>query len=113
MFVMRLSADFVTAADGSITINGRDFHLKSKNEHVALITYRNTLQLSAIRVDKFENMNAAEKYIMDIEPTCPRLSLDGRSPEPIPNWSEHLEWLHMNGLLSVLEGNNPLPDWVD
>jgi len=112
MYVMRLSADFLTSADGSITINGRDFNLKSRSQHVALITYRNTLQLPAVRVDPFPNMDAAEDYIKRIEPGCPRLSLNGKSPDPVPGWNEHLEWLHENGLLSVLEGNNPIPDWA-
>jgi hypothetical protein len=112
MYVMRLSADFVTAADGSITINGRDFSLKSRTQSVALVTYRNNIQLTAVRVDQFENIDAAEQYIIDIEPTCPRLSLGGRSPEPTPTWNEHLEWLHSQGLISVLEGDNPIPDWT-
>ena len=108
MFVMRLSADFQTSADGSITINGRDFNLKSRSQAVALITYRNTLQLSAVRFDPFPNMDAAEEYIKKVETSCPRLSLNGKSPDPVPGWEEHLEWLNGNGLLSVLEGNNPI-----
>jgi hypothetical protein len=112
MYVMRLSADFQTSEDGSITICGRDFVLKSRSQPVVLITYRNTLQLPAVRVDPFSNMNAAEKYIRTFEPTCPRLTLSGQSPDPIPSWEEHLTWLHENRLLSVLEGDNPVPEWT-
>jgi len=112
MFVMRLSADFSVDADGSVSINGKYFNLRSRDQAVALVTYRNVRQLTAVRVDQFDNMDAAEDYIKKVEPTCPRLSSGHRSPDPIPSWEEHLKWLHANGLRSVLEGDNPLPDWA-
>ena len=112
MFVLRLTADFNTAADGSVTISGRDFSLKSRDQAVALVTYRNVLSLPAIRVDEFPNMEAAEEYIKATEPTCPRISLGGNQPDPTPTWEEHLSWLHANGLKSVLEGDNPVPEWA-
>jgi hypothetical protein len=112
MYVMRLTADFIAGADGSISINGKEFILKNREESVGLITYRNIPQLPAVRFDKFSNMQEAETYIKNVEPTCPRVSLNGNGPNPAPTWEEHLEWLHSLGLKSVLEGDNPLPDWA-
>ena len=112
MFVLRLSSDFHTAADGTVSINGRDFELKSRDQAVALITYRNVVSLPAVRFDRFDNRDAAEEYIKRTEPTCPRVSLDGKQPTPPLTWDEHLMWLHTHGLKSVLEGDNPVPDWI-
>ena len=95
-----------------MTINGREFLLKSKDQAVALVTYRNVLSLPAIRFDQFPNMDAAEDYIKLTEPTCPRISLGGKPLVPTPTWEEHLNWLHANGLRSVLEGDNPIPEWA-
>ena len=112
MFVLRLSANFQTSEGGVTVINGKDFVLKSRSDPVALITYRNTIELPSFRMDHFDDMDKAEAYIKQIEPTCPRVSLGGNAPDPIPTWEKHLEWLHANGLISVLEGDNPLPHWV-
>jgi hypothetical protein len=112
MYVLRLSSDFYTSADNSITINGREFHLKDRNQPVALITYRNTFQLPPVRTDQFSTMDEAEIYIRKVEPTCPRASLGGMSPDPTPTWEEHLEWLRKSDLKSVLEGDNPIPEWA-
>jgi hypothetical protein len=74
---------------------------------VLLITYRNVPSLPAIRGDSFESIENAIEYVKKVEPTCPRVSLDGRPPEPTPSWGEHLEWLHRLGLRSVAEGDQP------
>ena len=112
MYVFRISADFQVGKDGSVSINGKELNLKSRGQPIALITYRNISSLPAVRFDDFSNMDAAENYIRRTEPTCPRFSLGGEQPDPTPTWEEHLDWLHANGLVSVLEGNNPLPTWA-
>lgn len=110
MFVMRMTSKFSIDEDGTVTASMVREEQVSAEGPVLLITYRNTQRLPAVRTDEFESLQEALSYIMRIEPTCPRLSLEGQSPDPPLTWIEHLDWLHQNGLRSVAEGNAPIPD---
>ncbi len=112
MFVMRLTSDFEKSASGKVSASMRQDINPNTTNPVVLITYRNTPELPAIRVDEFKTYEDAVNYIRRVEPFCPRLSLQGKSPTPIPTWEAHLEWLHASGLKSAAEGDFPLPDWV-
>jgi hypothetical protein len=84
MYVMRVTSNFTKDADGAVTVpmcvqGGSDL-----SKPVVLITYRNTPNLPAMRVDDFPSGREAIDYIMRVEPTCPRVSLGGRPPEPTP-----------------------------
>ena len=112
MYVMRLTSSFSVDEDGVITISMKRGEKIFPEMPLLLITYRNTQRLPAVRTDEFQSLRDALHYIQRIEPTCPRISLHGASPNPTPTWSEHLQWLHSLGLRSVAEGDAPIPEWV-
>jgi hypothetical protein len=63
-----------------------------------LVTYRNTPTYAAYRVDHFDSLALAQEYLVQVEPTVPRLSLGGESPaEPLP-YQEWVAWKAANGL---------------
>ena len=113
LFVMRVASNFTKEADGAITVAPSAEPEIDEHKPVVLVTYRNLLSLPAVRVDDFPSLSPAIAYIKQVEPTCPRVSLGGQSPEPTPPWQEHLEWLRGQGLKSAAEGDTPLPHWVD
>jgi hypothetical protein len=113
MYVMRIASNFTKDADGAVTVPMRVESVIDLSKPVVLITYRNTPNLPAVRVDDFPSGREALDYIMRVEPTCPRVSLGKRPPEPTPTWQEHLDWLRAQGLTSAAEGDAPIPHWVD
>ncbi|MGE0279268.1 MAG: hypothetical protein AB7P20_01460 [Rhizobiaceae bacterium] len=113
LYVMRMAANFTKDGDGTVTVALAAEPNIEADKPVVLVTYRNLPTLPAVRVDDFSSFNAALDYIKRIEPTCPRISLQGHSPDPTPSWQEHLEWLHGQGLRSAAEGDTPLPDGTD
>lgn len=113
MYVMRLTSKFTRESDGAIVAEIKAEPPLEDDKPVVLLTYRNVSALPAVRADEFPSASAAFHYIKKIEPTCPRISLGGRSPEPTPSWQEHLEWLHKQGIRSVAEGDAPTPDWIE
>ncbi len=80
-----------------------------------LITYRNTPQLPAVRVDDFDTKKDAIEYIKRIEPRVPLTSLD-RQPLDIPKnantWEYWMKWLKDRNLQSAISGYQNLPHWV-
>ena len=111
--VMRIAASFTKEADGAVTVSLSAETDIDADKPVVLVTYRNLLNLPAVRVDDFPSLSAAIDYIRQVEPTCPRVSLGGLSPQPTPSWQEHLKWLHEQELRSAAEGDAPIPNWVD
>jgi hypothetical protein len=107
MYVMRITSNFTKDPDGAVTVPMRFVGACDLSKPVVLITHRNMPNLPAVRVDDFPSGREAIAYIMRVEPTCPRLSLGGRPPEPTPTWQEHLDWLHAQGLTSAAEGDAP------
>lgn len=112
MYVMRLTSSFTIDEDGVITASMKRGEEIIPGKPLLLITYRNTQKLPAVRTDEFQSLQEALNYIQRVEPTCPRISLGGASPNPTPTWAEHLQWLHSLGFRSVAEGNAPIPEWV-
>jgi hypothetical protein len=112
MYVMRLTSDFSKSDDGRISASMNPEATPADDGLVLLITYRNTSSLPAVRVDDFASLGEAVDYVMRVEPTCPRISLNGKPPYPVPSWEDHLSWLHRQGLKSVAEGDFPQPHWL-
>lgn len=113
MYVMRITSGSTRVVDGiSETVTSSKPRNGDGPSSVLLITYRNVPSLPAVRSDDFRSIDEALEYVKRVEPTCPRVSLDGRSPKPTPSWQEHLEWLHRLGLRSAAEGEQPRPDWA-
>ena len=113
MFVMRITKGASRSVDGIVeTLTGPKPAGAGWVESILLITYRNVPSLPATRTDDFQSMDDAVQYVKRVEPTCPRVSLGGRVPEPTPTWTEHLDWLHGLGLRSAVEGDQPRPDWA-
>jgi hypothetical protein len=113
MYVMRLTSNFTKDDDGSVTASTAPESESDLSKPAVLITYRNIPSLPAVIVDDFPSVKEALDYIQRIEPTCPRVSLGGRPPEPIPTWQDHLAWLHGQGLRSSAEGDTPTPKWAE
>ena len=89
---------------------------KSNNkEKYILMTYRNTPQLPAVRIDNFDTKKDAIEYIKKIEPKVPLTSLD-RQPLDIPKnadtWEYWMRWLKERNLQSAISGHQNLPHWV-
>ena len=112
MYVMRITSNYLKDQDGAVTASMKIIPETDLNKPVVIITYRNLQNLPAVRFDEFSTLKAAYEYAMEIEPTCPRISLSGRPPQPVPSWSDHIAWLHGQGLISVTEGDAPIPNWV-
>ncbi len=113
MYVMRLTTGFTRVVDGlEEVMTGSKPELASGSESVLLLTYRNVPNLPPTRTDSFSSLEGAIQYVKEVEPTCPRVSLDGNAPDPTPSGQEHLAWLHGLGLRSAAEGDEPRPDWA-
>lgn len=112
MYVMRITSNYSKDQEGAVTASMKIVPETDLDKPVVMITYRNLLNLPAVRFDEFPTLKAAYEYAMEVEPTCPRISLGGRPPKPVPSWSEHIAWLHGQGLISVTEGDAPVPNWV-
>ena len=112
MYVMRLTTGS-TRVDGDRkeAITGLKPQAQGWTETVLLLTYRNVPSLPAVRSDSFDSLEEAIEYVKRVEPTCPRISLDGGSPEPTPSWQAHLEWLQGLGLPSAVDGAQPRPNY--
>lgn len=84
----------------------------------ALTTRRNHPGLPPVRSDHFDTLVELLDYVREIEPTTPRRSLGGRSPQPTPSYEEHLAWLEAEGLEGAVEakllrgGYHIHPDWM-
>ena len=111
MYVMRITSNFTKDNDGTVIASLDPQVAVDKTGKVLLITYRNTHQLPATRVDEFASYEEVINYIQKVEPTCPRLSLNGVAPNPTPSWDEHLRWLHAMNLHSATEENFVISEW--
>ena len=88
MFVMNLS-------HGKIEKNSQ------KISKFVLVTFRNTIQLTAIRGDYFDNKEDAEEYIKKIEHKVPLISQNEETLsflENVDKWEFWLDWLKKNKL---------------
>ncbi len=113
MFVLRVTSDFEKHEDDTFVATMKFDYGNDLFKPVIILTYENTANLPAVRVDEFPSLRDALEYVKKIEPKCPRVSLGGRPPQPELTWSQHLEWLHSEGLRSAAEGDTPLPEGID
>ena len=85
-----------------------------KTEKYILITYRNTVDLRAVRQDIFDNIDEAKDYIKKVEFETPLISLNGK-PLNISDiedkWSYWLNWLDKKNLYSAITEYQNLPYW--
>jgi hypothetical protein len=77
---------------------------KKGNEMVwAVTTRRNVRRIPPTRVDTFKTKNEAVEFIKRIEPTTPRISLNGKSPEKPLIYEKYVATLEEEGLMSAME----------
>jgi hypothetical protein len=68
-----------------------------------VVTRRNCEDFPPFRVDEFSTKDEAIKFIEEVEPTTPLISLDGKSPfTPLP-YIEYCKKLKQGGVPSSLE----------
>ena len=90
------------------------YHDEAPDEHIwAVVTYRNCNRYPLFRVDHFKDRDSALKYIEEIEPQTPLVSLEGHSPEEPMAFGDYQQWKMTNGFkdyyweeLYSTEGNN-------
>jgi hypothetical protein len=70
----------------------------------SVTTSRNTRLRPPFRVDEFHTREEAIAFLEKVEPTTPRISLGGRSPDRVPSIEEYQAWLRASGLR---------PAWVE
>lgn len=69
----------------------------------AVTTRRNVTGFPPRRVDDFPTKEQAITYLKKVEPSTPRISLQGMSPTPEPTYEEHLQWCNAEGIPSSME----------
>lgn len=69
----------------------------------SIITRRNHEGHPAFRVDEFESRKAAVEFVKRTEPTTPRISLGGKSPEIPLSYDEYCKQLKQDGVPSAIE----------
>ena len=83
---------------GQIYLDDRLFILdlqkaqKGDREVWAVTTRRNIEGFPPFRVDDFETKQEAISYLKEVEPSTPRISLQAKSPTPVPTYEEYLQW---------------------
>lgn len=70
---------------------------KGKLDVWAVVTRWNSSGFSPYKVNDFPTKLEAIQFIKKIEPQTPRISLGGKSPEPVPTYLEYLDLLRKNG----------------
>ena len=69
----------------------------------AVTTRRNVDGFPPFRVDDFETKEKAIEFIQRIEPTTPRISYGGKSPETPVSYDQFVLQLHEEGIPSAME----------
>ena len=97
MFVLHIARCSVVERDGMIetTIHHDD---PPHDARWCLVSYRNTARLPAYRVDHFDSREAAQRYLEEVAPSVPLVSLGGRSPYPPMTFPQYEAWERANGL---------------
>ncbi len=73
----------------------------------AVITRRNVFDYPPVRCDNFDTRQEASEYYMKVVVETPRVSLDEKSPIPVPSLEEYTAWLLKEDLHDQLL--NPRP----
>jgi hypothetical protein len=76
---------------------------KGNNSVWAIITRRNIDGFPPTRTDEFETKEKAIEYIKQIEPTTPRISLNGKSPKVPLSYENYCNKLMKQGIPSAME----------
>lgn len=58
----------------------------------AIVTRRNVEGFSPRRSDTFQTKDEAIQYLKKVEPSVPRISLDGQSPSTPISYKEYVNW---------------------
>jgi hypothetical protein len=97
MFVVHIGR--CTTVERSDTIDTTIYHdTPPIDAKWCLVTFRNTPRYPAFRVDHFETREDAQRYLEEVLPAVPLVSLGGGSPRPPKSYAEYLEWERANGL---------------
>ena len=101
MFVLYLCKGTVEIEpddDGVVWTN--IYHEKALDDHIwCVATYRNCNRYPLYRVDSFYKKEDAEKYIKEIEPETPLISLEGEPPTAPLSYEDYSQWKKKNGLV--------------
>lgn len=75
------------------------YHEKAPDNHIwCVATYRNCNRYPLYRVDSFYKKEDAEKYIKEIEPETPLVSLGGKQPISPLSFEAYCNWKQKNEL---------------
>lgn len=78
---------------------------KGDREVWAVTTRRNIKGFPPRRVDDFKTKEEAVSYLKEVEPSTPRISLHGKSPNPVPSYEEYLKWCDSEDIPSSMKIN--------
>jgi hypothetical protein len=82
-----------------------DLHPATKNGKAvwAVTTRRNVQGFPPRRVDDFPTRDEAVTYLKKVEPSTPRISLDGMSPSPEPTYDQYVAWCRSQDIPSSMQ----------
>ncbi|MEK7068849.1 MAG: hypothetical protein AAB947_00535 [Patescibacteria group bacterium] len=73
------------------------YHEKAPDEHIwCVVTYSNTARYPLHRIDSFYKKEDASRYIQQVEPETPLISLSGNSPQQPISYANFLLWKKEN-----------------
>lgn len=67
------------------------------NSKWCLVTYKNNERYMAYRADAFDSNQDLEKYLKQVEPTVPLISLGGHPRNPPLSYDEFVKWKTKEG----------------
>ena len=98
MYVLHIARCAVEPAPDDTTVTTVYYENVPDDALWCLVTYRNTAQYPATRVDHFDSPAEARSYLERVEPTVPRVSLEGRPSEETLTFDAWSTWKTANGL---------------
>lgn len=75
----------------------------------AITTRRNVKGFPPRRSDTFQTKEEAIRYLKEVEPSTPRISLKGKSPNPPLSYEQHVNWCKSENIptsMEIYEMNN-------
>jgi hypothetical protein len=98
MFVVYVCPCTVEARSDGI-VETTIYHEKPPKDHKwCLVTFKNTPDYPATRVDHFDSLPDAQEYFRKVAPGVPLVSLGGHSPYPPIDFETFQSWQSANGL---------------
>ena len=96
LFVIYLCKGKVEVAPDGIIVT-TIYHEQTPDDYVwCVVTYRNCGRYPLHSVISFYKKDDAIKYISNIEPETPLISLDGKSPASVVPYDEYVSWKQRN-----------------